>query len=226
VGVSDSAQPATRGLHAGRGTRAGERQRYANQGVFDRFPLRPIGAACTTKRLCQSPRASSFPQRFFPAESPSHRSWQDSSPSTPHPLRQQPPSFYRCLAVSLSAHRGYLVSVIATGWLRLRAPIHALASAAVLVQHPARAPRGGARWWPALLAFAASYRSWRSEGSVVPASCTPFGTAGALVGSPGLARLTRRCSGPGCYLVLPYCVQLATRRLPVARGSRAAERQR
>ena len=39
-------------------------------------------------------------------------------------------------------------------------------------------------------------------------------------------RLTRRCSGPGRYLVLPDCVQLATRRLHVARGGRAAERQR
>jgi hypothetical protein len=155
VGVSDGVQPAPR--HAAGGSRAGERQRYANQGVFDRFPLRPIGAACTIKRLFQSPRVPSFPQRFFLAETPSHRSWQDSSPSTPHPLRQQPPSFYRCLAVSLSVHRGYLLSVIATGWLHLRAPIHALASAAVLVQHPARAPRGGARWWPAHLAFAASH---------------------------------------------------------------------
>ena len=128
--------------------------------------------------------------------------------------------------MSLSAHRGYLLSAIATGWLRLRTPIHALASAAVLVQYPARAPRGGARWWPALLAFAASHGSWRSEGSVVPAWCIPFGTPGALVGESSLTRLTRRCSGPGCYLVLPDCVQLATRRLPVARGSRAAERQR
>jgi hypothetical protein len=43
---------------------------------------------------------------------------------------------------------------------------------------------------------------------------------------PGCGCLTGRCSGPGCYLVLPDCVQLATRRLPAARGSRAAERQR
>jgi len=39
-------------------------------------------------------------------------------------------------------------------------------------------------------------------------------------------RLTRRCSGPGRSLVLPDSLQLATRRLPVARGGRAAERQR
>jgi hypothetical protein len=39
-------------------------------------------------------------------------------------------------------------------------------------------------------------------------------------------RLTTRCSGPGCYLVLLQVLQFATRRLPVARGSRAAERQR
>jgi hypothetical protein len=136
--------------------------------------------------MCQSPRVPSFPQRFFLAESPSHRSWHDSSPSTPHPLRQQPPSSHRCPVVSLSAHRSYLLSVVATGWLRLRAPIHALASAAVLVQHPARAPRGGARWWPAHMPSVASHCSWRSEGSVVPASRIRFATAGALGGKPGL----------------------------------------
>ena len=39
-------------------------------------------------------------------------------------------------------------------------------------------------------------------------------------------RLTARCSGPGRCLVLPERVQLATRRLLVACGGRAAERQR
>jgi hypothetical protein len=182
MGTSDCVQLATRRLHAARGSRAAERQRYAIQGVFDCFPLRPIGAACTIKRLCQSPRVPSFPQRFFLAGSPSHRSCQDPSPSTPHPLRQQPPSFHRCPAASLSAHRSNLLSVIATGWHLLRAPIHALASAAVLVQHLARAPRGGACRWPALLAFASSHRSWRDESSVVPAWCAPIIAAGALVG--------------------------------------------
>ena len=88
-------------------------------------------------------------------------------------------------------------------------------------------------------------RLWANRRPFAPAPSRPFMFAVAaglsLMPSPpyplvrqpscrwshrGCGCLTRRCSGPGCYLVLPKCVQLATLRLPVARGSRAAERQR
>ena len=63
--------------------------------------------------------------------------------------------------------------------------------------------------------------------SVMPSALRPLQRqSGCRWSHRGCGCLTRRCSGPGCYLVLPDFVQLATPWLPVARGSRAAERQR
>ena len=164
------------------------------------------------------------------AASPSHRSWRDSSPSAPFPSRQQHPSPCRRFVVSHSANRGFLLLVNATKAVASSPPIRALPLAVVLVQHPARALRGGARWSPPSGRVAQSRQSQLPgrAASTHRSDCVEDSALAACsIPCPrGSVRLTRRCSGPGCYLVLRECVQLATRRLPVARGSRAAERQR
>jgi len=155
-------------------------------GISDRCPAATHrgGTLCqaqmVTTALPPAPVATLF------AASPSHRSWRDSSPSAPFPSRQQDQSPYRRRPVSHSANRGILLSVNAIKPVASSPPIRALPSAVVLVQRSARARRGGARWSPPPGPTVASHCSWRSEDSVVPAWCTPFATAGALVGEIAL----------------------------------------
>ena len=188
-------------------------------GIFDRCPAAthrggtPCQAQMVTTAFPPAPVATLF------AVSPSHRSWRASSPSAPFPSRQQDPSPYRRHPVSHRANR------------RVLALCHRDVGGCVLVPQSTHSPRRSfsCNALPAPHALAPVGRRRPDEPSrpialsAARAAVFPRAAPHFLRGS---GRLTRRCSGPGCNLVLPGCVQLATPWLPVARGSRAAERQR